>query len=82
MPTGIRDVPPSRVGVVVQDFVDNGEERVDASKQPNGLFTVTPLSLDASSAGASREFAAALPPKRRDVTAKSKPKSKAKSKRK
>ena len=38
----IRDVPRDQVGRVVQAFVDNGESRVEAIKQSNGLFTVIP----------------------------------------
>ncbi|MBI1851415.1 MAG: hypothetical protein HYR85_13830 [Planctomycetes bacterium] len=66
----ITDIPPEKVGKVVQSFVDNGEARVDASQQSNGLFTVTPLSagaLFAADAPASRSFA---PPKPRRAATK------------
>jgi hypothetical protein len=44
----IQDVPPGEVGCVVQSFVDNGESRVTAVKQGNGLFTVAPGGAAAS----------------------------------
>lgn len=34
------DVPAGKVGEVVQDFVDDGADRVTSSKQPDGKWTV------------------------------------------
>ena len=37
----VTDIPSSEVGTVVQDFVDNGAEKVFVEKQPDGKFTVS-----------------------------------------
>jgi hypothetical protein len=52
----ITNVPPGSVGEVVQAFVDNGESQVDASKQSNGLFTVTPGSAAPAASGGERSL--------------------------
>ena len=37
----VTDIPSSEVGTVVQDFVDNGDEKVFVEKQADGNFTVS-----------------------------------------
>jgi hypothetical protein len=37
----ITDVPAHNVGTVVQDFVDDGAQRVFVEQQPDGQYTVT-----------------------------------------
>lgn len=37
----VTDIPSSEVGTVVQDFVDNGDEKVFVEKQPDGKYTVS-----------------------------------------
>ncbi len=45
LPPPITDVPPDRVGQTVQDFIDYDEvEKLKVKKQPDGNFTVTPVS--------------------------------------
>jgi hypothetical protein len=37
----ITDVPPPQVGIVVQDFVLAGEQRIVVEQQSDGSYTVT-----------------------------------------
>jgi|GEM_PF-1899525 len=37
----LTDIPADKVGVVVQDFIDNGAVKVRVERQPNGKFTIT-----------------------------------------
>jgi hypothetical protein len=37
----LTDIPADQVGVVVQDFIDNGAVKVRVERQPNGKFTIT-----------------------------------------
>ena len=44
MPPPIKDVPPDKVGEVVQDFIDLDNVReLQVKQQTNGKFTVTPV---------------------------------------
>ncbi|MBI3414941.1 MAG: hypothetical protein HY043_06400 [Verrucomicrobia bacterium] len=44
MPPPITDVPPDKVGEVVQDFIDFDNVReLQVVRQANGKFTVSPL---------------------------------------
>lgn len=52
----IRDIPPQHVGTVVQSFVDDGVSQLQVTQQGDGLFTVTPFSLEARSFGAVPKF--------------------------
>ena len=52
----IRDIPGEHVGMVVQSFVDNGESQLQVAHQGDGLFTVTPLAMEARSFGAVPKF--------------------------
>lgn len=42
MARAISNVPKEHVGVVVQDFVDNGEQFILAQMEPAGTYTVSP----------------------------------------
>lgn len=37
----VTDIPAGEVGTVVQDFVDDGAEKVFVEKQQDGKFTVS-----------------------------------------
>ena len=37
----VTDIPAPEVGGVVQDFVDDGADKVFVEKQPDGNFTVS-----------------------------------------
>jgi hypothetical protein len=37
----VTDVPKPEVGTVVQDFIDDGNEKVLVERQPDGNFTVS-----------------------------------------
>ena len=52
----IRDIPSQHVGMVVQEFVNNGESHVQVAQQGDGLFTVTPLATEARSFSAVPKF--------------------------
>lgn len=38
----VRDVPKARVGEIVQLFIDDGDECIEAMHQGNGKYTVGP----------------------------------------
>jgi len=44
LPNPISDIPPNRVGTIVQSFITNdGVKQMDVNELPDGKFMITPV---------------------------------------